>query len=195
MIDNVILNNLANQNRAPYDLIEKRAENKGLLDASSNAQITTKHSKHSDSGQLLPKIKIQSNSNSVHKQSTLSHSKIFNCGKTFINAINLKTMSRKETNNFSGGFIPAEIKTNKPRGRTEISLDWQNVSDREENLSDPRWHKRPPTKEKQMKNTKSPTPSTSTASVADSRELITRSNSQTFQKSFLEAARHQKQLW
>ena len=80
MIDNAILNNLANQNRAPYDLIKTRAENKMLLEASSNAQLTTKHSKHSDSGQLLPKSKIQSNSNSVHKQSTLLHSKIFNCG-------------------------------------------------------------------------------------------------------------------
>ena len=55
MTDNVILNNLAKQNKAPYDLIKKRAGNKGLLEASSNAQLTTKHSKHSNSGQLLPK--------------------------------------------------------------------------------------------------------------------------------------------
>ena len=182
IIDNVILNKLPNQYRAPYDLIKKRAENKGLLDASSNAQATTKHSKHSDSGQSLPKSKIQSNSNSVHKQSTLAHSKIFNCGKTSINAINLKTMSRKETKDFSGGFIPAELKTNKPRGRTEISLDWQNTSDREESLSDPRWYKRPPIKGKQMNNTKSLTPSTSTASVADTRELIPRSKQSNFPK-------------
>ena len=47
MIDSVISNNEANQNKAPYDLIKKRAENKGILDASSNAQLTTKHSKHS----------------------------------------------------------------------------------------------------------------------------------------------------
>ena len=52
MIDNVILNNMANQNRAPFDLIKKRAE---LLDASSNAQLTNKHSKNSDSSQSLPK--------------------------------------------------------------------------------------------------------------------------------------------
>ena len=131
---------MANQNRAPYDLIKKRSENKGLLDTSSNAQLTTKYSKHSDSGQLLPKSKIQSNSNSVHKHSNLWHSKIFNCGRTSIKAINLKTMSREEAKDFSGGFIPAESKTNKPRGRTEVSLDWQNASDREESLSDPRWH-------------------------------------------------------
>ena len=47
MIDNVISNNQANQNKAPYDLIKKRAENKGILDAFSNAQLTTRHSKHS----------------------------------------------------------------------------------------------------------------------------------------------------
>ena len=91
-------------------------------------------------------------------------------------------MSRKETKNFSGRFIPAELKTNKPRGRTDILLDWQNASDRVESLSEPRWHKRPPTKGKQMKNTKSPTPSTSTASVADARELITRSKQSNFPK-------------
>ena len=54
-LENVILNQLANQNKTPCDLIKKRAENKGLLDAKANAQLTTKHSKHSGSGQLLPK--------------------------------------------------------------------------------------------------------------------------------------------
>ena len=76
MIDNVILNQLANQNKAPYDLIKMRAENKGFLDATTNAQLTIKHSKHSVSGQLLPKNRVQSNSNSVQNQSTLSHQKI-----------------------------------------------------------------------------------------------------------------------
>ena len=145
MIDKVILNKLANQYKAPYDLIKKRAKNKGLLDARTNAQLTTKLSKHSFSGQLLPKNRIQSNSNSVQNQSTLSQSKNFNCVKTLINAIRFKTMSRKDTKNFAGGFIPAELKTSKPRGRT-VSVDWKNTSDREETLSDPRWHKRPPTK-------------------------------------------------
>ena len=69
--DNVILNNRANQNKAPYELIKKRTK-KGLLDASSNAQLTTKHSKHSASDHFLPHKKIQSNSKSAHKQSTLS---------------------------------------------------------------------------------------------------------------------------
>ena len=70
MIDNVILNQLANHNKAPYDMIKKRSENKLLLAARTNAQLTTKHSKHSTNGQLLLKNKIQSNSNSVQNQST-----------------------------------------------------------------------------------------------------------------------------
>ena len=47
MIDNVILNNLANQNKAPHGLTKKRAKNRGLLNAALNIQLTTKHSKHS----------------------------------------------------------------------------------------------------------------------------------------------------
>ena len=70
MIDNAILNQLANQNKAPCDLIKKRAEIEGLLDARTNAQLTTKHSKHSINGQLLPKNRIQSNSKSAQNPST-----------------------------------------------------------------------------------------------------------------------------
>ena len=183
MIDSVILSNLVNQNRAPFDLIKKRAENKWLLNASSNAQLTLKHSKHSESGQLLPKNKIQSNSNSAHKQSTLSF-KNFQLLRNFDqrDQSQTKTMSRKETKVFSGGFIPAELKANKPHGNTETSLDWQDSSDREESLSVPRWHKRPPNKGKQMKSPKSPTSSSSTASVADARELIARTKQSNFPK-------------
>ena len=81
-------------------------------------------------------------------------------------------MSRKETRNFAGGFIPPELKTTKPRGRANSLLDWQNASDREESLPDPRWHKGTPAKGKQLK--KSPTPSTSTAAETDAKELITK---------------------
>ena len=41
MIDIVILNNLANQNKAQYELIKKSAKTKGLLIAASNTQLTT----------------------------------------------------------------------------------------------------------------------------------------------------------
>ena len=41
MIDNVILNNLANQNKAQCELIKKSAKTKGLLIAASNTQLTT----------------------------------------------------------------------------------------------------------------------------------------------------------
>ena len=162
MIDNVILNQLANQNKAPCDLIKKRAEIKGRLDARTNAQSTIKHSKHSINGQLLLKNRIQSNSNSVQiqstfhsaqNQSTLSHSKTLQFNERSINSMKFHIMSRRDTKNFTGGFIPSDLKTTKPRGRT-ASVDWKNTSDREQSLSDPRWHKRPPTKDKQMKKTK-----------------------------------------
>ena len=58
MIDNVILNQLANQNKAPCDLIKKRAENKGLLDAETNSQLITKHSKHSAVVNCYRKTKV-----------------------------------------------------------------------------------------------------------------------------------------
>ena len=58
-------------------------------------------------------------------------------------------MSRKTgTKGFKGGFIPPELKANESWGRKEITQNWQGSSDREESLSDPRWHKRPPTKGK-----------------------------------------------
>ena len=90
-------------------------------------------------------------------------------------------MSRKDTKNFSGGFIPAELETMKPCGRT-VSVDWRNTSDREESLSDPRWRKRPPTKDKQMKKIKSSPQSISTAQLTDARELIPRPKHSTFPK-------------
>ena len=90
-------------------------------------------------------------------------------------------MSRKDTKNLAGGFSPAELKTTKPRGRT-VSVDWKNTSDREESFSDPRWHKRPPTKDKQMKKTESSPQSNSTAQVTDARDLITGSKHTKFSK-------------
>ena len=53
LIDNAI------QIKAPYELIKKRAKNKGLLNADLNTQLTTKHSKHSASGQLKTHNQIQ----------------------------------------------------------------------------------------------------------------------------------------
>ena len=58
LIDNVILNNLANQNKAPYELIKNCAEIKGSLDATSNTQIKNEHSKHSIHSQLRTKTKF-----------------------------------------------------------------------------------------------------------------------------------------
>ena len=71
LIDNVILNNLANQNKAPYELFKKRAKNIGLLDGTSNIQSTTKHSKHSAIGQFQSHNRNQFHSN-FDKHSQLS---------------------------------------------------------------------------------------------------------------------------
>ena len=61
------------------------------------------------------------------------------------------------------------MKSLNPRGRKEEKLDnWQGTSDREENLSDPRWHKRPPMKKKATSNTSAST----TTLIKDARDLI-----------------------
>ena len=75
LIDNVILNNRANQNKAPFELIKKRAKNKGFLDANSNTQLTNEHSKHSTHGQLRTHNQFQSHSKIANEESALSHSK------------------------------------------------------------------------------------------------------------------------
>ena len=68
---------------------------------------------------------------------------------TSVNIIQTTKMSGKpETKGFKEGLNPPELKTNKSRGRKESTQQWQGSSDREESLSDPRWLKWPPTKEK-----------------------------------------------
>ena len=114
LIDNVILNNLTNQNKAPYEMIEKRVKNKGMLDASLNIQLTTQHSKHSASGQLQTHNQIQFHSKSAHKRSILSPQYQPSCKKLSLNStVNLirpTTMSCKsETKGLKGGFIPTEL--------------------------------------------------------------------------------------
>ena len=79
-------------------------------------------------------------------------------------------MNRKQDiTNYKGGFINDEVKPLNPPGRkAEKLLDWQGTSDREESLSDPRWHKRPPTKKKAI----APTSETTQTEVKDARELL-----------------------
>ena len=77
MIDNVILNNLANQSKAPYELIKKRARNKGLLNAASNIQLELNHSRHSATGHFQANNTNQFHSKSAENQSTLFRSNQF----------------------------------------------------------------------------------------------------------------------
>ena len=72
MIANVFLNNLANQNKAPYELIKKRAKIEGLLNAASNTHLTKKHSKHSATGHCHTNNRNQFHSKSTINQSSLS---------------------------------------------------------------------------------------------------------------------------
>ena len=121
LIDNVILNNLANQNKARYELIKKSAKSK--------------------------------KSKTIH----LTHS---------------ENMSRRsETRSFKGGFIPTEIKSSvSPKQSIEATTSLQGSSDRDESLSDPRWHKKPPVKGK--KNSPQTSKAESTTQVQDAREII-----------------------
>ena len=163
MIDNVIINNLGNQNKAPYELINKRARNKGLFDATSNTQIT-----NIASGQMRTKTPIQSHSKFL---------KTIQPVRKTVNCIHHSKMNREpETRGFKGGFIPTELKSTDTKGQNSKSAtQWQGSSDREESLSDPRWHKRPPTKGKKA-NTNSPKQSNteSTTKIHDAREVITK---------------------
>ena len=60
------------------------------------------------------------------------------------------------------------MKSLNPRGRKEEKiLNWQGKSDREESLSDPWWHERPPTKKKTAANTSE----TTQINVKDAREI------------------------
>ena len=123
MIDNVILNNLANQNKAPYELIKKRAKNKELIDAKSNTQLTRQHSNHSTHGQLRTKILFHSHSKFANKQSALcqSKSKTFQPVQKAVHLIHCKMNRRSETRGFKGHFIPSELKSSHPQNKSTPS--------------------------------------------------------------------------
>ena len=96
LIDNVFLKILANQNKAPYEMIKKRAKNKGLVKDILNAQLTFQHSKYSTSGQVKSHKQLQSLSKSTSKRS--AHSQSFN---KFENHSNCKTSNYAICNNMS----------------------------------------------------------------------------------------------
>ena len=85
LIDNVILKNLANQNKAPYELIKKRAENKEVLNATSNTHSACEHSKYSTHGHLQTRTSIQSHSKITNEQSVLSQQNSIKQNKQFKN--------------------------------------------------------------------------------------------------------------
>ena len=84
-------------------------------------------------------------------------------------------MSRRpEPRGFKGGLIPTKLKSTDPKGQnTESATQWRGSPDREESLSDPRWHERQPTK---GKNANASLPKTSsnetTIKIHDAQEVI-----------------------
>ena len=121
MIDNVILNNLANQNMAPCQLIKKRAENKNLLNSSSSSQLKFHRFAHSGNGHLQTFKPDQVCSE--HSQTQSAQFQSFNDSA---NKTNLKSFVNKQSgyeneseSNVKGfkGDIPADFKTLQPRGR------------------------------------------------------------------------------
>ena len=83
---------------------------------------------------------------------------------------------RSETREFKGGFISSELKSTDPlkspeQQNTESTNRWQGSSDREESLSDPRWHKKPPAKGKKICSKKK-SHTESVTQVKNARELI-----------------------
>ena len=181
LIDNVILNELANQNLAPCQLIRKRAEYKGTTINTSKLDLSQHSLKNSASGQLK-KLKLHqfcsnhSANRSALSQTTNSRQSLPDCLKNstnFVKFIHRHTiMNRKpDLKQYKGGFIPDEVKSLNPRVRKEEKLDnWQGTSDREESLSDPRLRKRPPMKKKAAANTSAST--TTQINIKDARELI-----------------------
>ena len=130
VIDNVILNELANQNLAPSQLIKKRAEYKETTINTSKRNINHHSFKNSASRQLK-KLKLnQFCSNQTANWSALS--------QTTNSSQNLPDWFKNSTN-------------------FEKLDNWQGTSDREESFSDPRWHKRPPMKKKATANTSAST--------------------------------------
>ena len=119
-------------------------------------------------GQMRTKTPIQSHSKFL---------KTIQPVRKTVNFIHHSKMNRKpETRGFKGGFIPTELKSTDTKGQNSKSATlWQGSSDREESLSDPRWHKRPPTKGKKA-NTNSPKQSNteSTTKIHEAREVITK---------------------
>ena len=87
MIDNVFLIELANQNRAPRQLIKKRAQNKRTTIAFSETDLNEHFFKNSASGQFQTKIRIQFCSNHHKNQSVLTRNNSLDNSTNFVKVI------------------------------------------------------------------------------------------------------------
>ena len=155
-----------------------------------------KHSKHSATGSCQTNNTNQSHSNSAENQSTLFRSKQFQYQtnqKNFVPKISFDqrhnaAISRKDTKGFKGGFIPTELKSSDARGRIASRENWHGSSDREETLSDPRWHKKPPNKGKKrypevQKSTQQEQFKQTSTPVRDANEILSTKKTENSKKS------------
>ena len=112
--------------------------------------------------------------------SQLSQTKFLKTKQPVRNTVNCiihsKMNRRPETRGFKGGFLPAELKSTDAKGQnTNSATQWQGSSDREESLSDPRWHKGHLQKERKRTPTHQNKQNTeSTTNVQDAKEVITK---------------------
>ena len=90
-IDNVILNELANQNLAPRQLIKKRAEKERTTIGTSETDSNEHFFKNSASGQLQTKIPIQFYSNRHKNQSVLTRNNSLENSTNFVKVIQKET--------------------------------------------------------------------------------------------------------
>ena len=87
MFDNVIVNELANQNLAPRQLIKKRAEIKRTTIATSKTDSNEHFFKNSASGQLQTKIPTQFYSNRHKNQLVLTRNNYLDNSTNFVKVI------------------------------------------------------------------------------------------------------------
>ena len=128
MIENVIFSILANQNKAPYQLIKKRAENQRFLTSTSNSQLKFQHSAHSGSGQLKT-FKPNQFCSKYLKNSQLKFSHPFiqlykQISKFLVKIISqIRKISQKtDVKGFKGRLIPADLNTLEAQGRDKTQM-------------------------------------------------------------------------
>ena len=144
LIDNIILNNLANQNWAPSRLIKMGTENKRTLTSQARLRVHLKlftHSKSAASKQInfdqIVKKTIQHSVKQPHQKTRIQNSSIL--FRNWKNQTSWDEIIIKDSKLDSVQMI-------KSINEAEGTAKWQGELDREGSLSDPPLHRRKTTK-------------------------------------------------